>query len=50
MVFKKGYALSQLLFNFFYAFRKVKETQVGLKLNGKHQLLVHAEDMNLRIA
>jgi hypothetical protein len=37
---KQGYALSPLLFNFTlkYAIRKVKENQVGLKLNVTHQL------------
>jgi hypothetical protein len=42
---KQGDALSQLLFNF--TIRKVQENQVGLKLNGTHQLLAYADDVNL---
>jgi hypothetical protein len=30
-----------------YAIRKVKENQVRLKLNGTHQLLAYADDVNL---
>jgi hypothetical protein len=45
---KQG-ALSQLVFNFSlqYAIRKVQDNQVGLKMNGTHQLLVHADHVNL---
>jgi hypothetical protein len=32
---------------FRYAIRKIHENQVGLKLNGTHQLLAYAYDVNL---
>ena len=47
--FKQGDALSPLVFNCasVYGIRRVEINQDGLKLNGKHQLLVCADEGNI---
>jgi Reverse transcriptase (RNA-dependent DNA polymerase). len=46
---QQGDALSPMLFNFAlkYAVRKVQETRLGLDMNGTHQVLAYADDVNL---
>jgi len=46
---KQGDALSPMLFNFAieFAIWRVQVNQDGLKLNGTHQLLAYADDVNI---
>ena len=46
---KQGDALSAFLYKCAWecAIRRIQVNQDGLKLNGKHQLLVHTDDVNI---
>jgi hypothetical protein len=46
---KQGYAFSPLLFNFalHFTIRRIQANLDGVKLNGTHQLLVYADNVNI---
>jgi Reverse transcriptase (RNA-dependent DNA polymerase). len=46
---KQGDALSPIISNFAleYAIKKKQETRMGLDMNGIHQILTYADDINL---
>jgi len=46
---KQGDAVSPIIFNFAleYTIRRVQVNQDGLKLNGTHQLLAYADNINI---
>ena len=44
IVFMIGFII---IFNFAHAIRKVQETNLGLDINGSHQVLAYVDDVNL---